>query len=265
MSTSTTSTSTTTTSTSTTTTSTTSTTSTSTTISPITIEDIRTGLDFRLQDDSEKITPTEIDLAIDQASRIYSKDRPLKKIKEDITANGSKFDFDLPYDWAIGFSYITGDIEYPVSDDIQTPQYVDSNNWMIYKKVSGEVLRFLVMKPSSSYAIRYEYLIPHTISDENCTVYERDVDAVCDLAAALVFKALAAKHAETEEPTIEADVIDYVRKSDQYMELAKESFRLYNDHIGAGEDTKEKPGAMAMKDFDINIRGGNLTHPRELR
>jgi hypothetical protein len=218
-----------------------------------------------LQDDSEKISPTERDLAIDQATRIYSQDRPLEKIKEDITADGSKYDFDLPYDWDSRSSHIIGDIEYPVSDDIQTPQYVDANDWIIYKKASGQVLRFLIMKPSSSYTIRYKYLIPHTVSDENCTVYEKDIDAFCDLAAGLIFKALAAKHAETEESTIASDVIDYVRKSDQYMELAKESFRLYNSHVGAGEDTKEKPGAMAMKDFDINVRGGNLTHPRTLR
>lgn len=246
-------------------TSTTSTTSTSTTIGNVTIEDIRTGLNFRLQDDSEKLQPSERDKAIDHAVRIYSRDRPLEKIKEDDTADSSKYDFDLPYDWNDNFSEIMSRIEYPISDKIQTPQYVDDNNWIIYEKASGKVLRFVVFKPTTGYTIRYKYSIPHTVSDENCTIYEKDIDALCDLSAGLCFKALAAKHAETEEPTIEADAIDYVRKTDQYMELAKESFRLYDEHMGKGQgkDAIERPGAMAIKDLDLTYAFGSsyLTHP----
>ena len=249
--------------TSTTSTSTTSTTSTSTTIGNVTIEDIRTGLNFRLQDDSEKLKPSERDTAIDHAVRVYSKDNPLEKIKEDDSGDGTKFDFALPFDWRDNFSEITGRIEYPVSSDIQNPQYVDDNNWVIYEKTTGKVLRFLTFKPSGSYSIRYKYSIPHTVSDEDCTIYEKDIDAFSDLCAGLCFMALAAKHAETEEPTIEADAIDYVRKSDQYLDLAKESFKLYDAHMGKGKEATERPGAMATKDLDMKYAYGSgyLTHP----
>jgi len=249
--------------TSTTSTSTTSTTSTSTTIGAVTIENFRSKLQFILQDDSEKIGPTELDLAIDHSVRIYSKDRPLEKIKEDDTANSSKYDFDLPYDWDDRFSAIIGRIEYPVSDDVQTPQYMDDNDWIIYEKANGKVLRFLTIKPSSNYTIRYKYLVPHTVSDTDCTIHENDFDAVCDLAAGICFFALAAKHSQTEEPTIDADVIDYGRKADQYNELAKDSFNRYSEHMGRAGAKSRRSGASISKDLDLGFAWGSgyLTHP----
>lgn len=255
-------------STSTTTTSTTSTTSTSTTIGLVTIEDIRSKINFNLQDDSEILRPEERDLAIKHAVRIYSKDRPLEKIKVDSTANGSKYDFDLPYDWEIDFSAIMSSIEYPVSDDIQIPQFIDDNDWIIYKKTdTNHVLRFKTFRPSSGYDIRYHYTTPHTVTDTNCTIYENDFDAVCELATGFCYRALAAKYAQTQEPSIEADVIDYARKTDEYITLAKEAFEFYARHIGKGEEDIAKPGAMAVYDLDIQFPwvADYLTHPKAHR
>jgi len=205
--------------------------------------------------------------AIRHATRVYSKDRPLEKIHDDTTADGSKYDFDLPYDWENGFSAIIGRVEYPVSSDLQVPQYVDDNDWVIYKKVAEWVLRFLAFKPSSSYTIRFLYTTPHAITDEDCTVYENDFDAVCELATGFCYKALASKFAQTQEPTIEADVIDYARKTDEYTELAKVSFELYAQQMGKGNEVAEKPGAMAVQELDIQFpwTADYLTHPKSQR
>ena len=265
--TSTTTTSTSTTSTSTTTTSTTSTTSTSTTLSAITIEHIRSRVKFITQDDAELLRPEEQDLAIENAVAIYSKDRPYKRIHEDATPNSVKYDFDLPSDWVEDFSYITGQIEYPVSSALQTPEYVLDDEWIIYRTLSGSKLRFISSILASSYSMRYEYVIPHVISDSNCTVYHNDLDAVCNLASSFVFKALAAKYAQTSEPTIDADVIDYATKSDYYARLADNKYELYQKHLGSGDKAEEKPGAATQKDLDMDFAWGGsyLTHPRNYR
>ena len=254
-------------STSTTTTSTTSTTSTSTTQSNITIEDFRTKIDFNLQDDAERLTPTDKELSINHAVRMYSRDRPLEKIHDDSNGDGSTYDFTLPYDWDSKFSQIIGEIEYPVSSDLQQPQYVDGNNWLIYKTASSQVLRFLTFMPSSAYSFRYHYLITHVVTDDNCTICENDFDAVCALATGFLCQALAAKFAQTEQPTIEADVIDYQRKTDVYSDLAKAYFQQYDDHMGVGDKTLERKGAMATKDLDIQFSWteGYITHPKKWR
>jgi len=266
-STSTTSTSTTTTSTSTTTTSTTSTTSTSTTLAIVTIEDVRSAVQFIIQDDSGLIKPTEKELAINNAVRIYSKDRPYKKIHEDSTPNGAKYDFDLPFDWVDGFSYIDGSIEYPVSSSFQTPSYLDNNAWTIYKTITSIKLRFTTLILGTNYSFRFTYAIPHIVNDDNCTIYENDIDAVNSLAASFVFRALAAKYSQTSEPTIDADVIDYATKSEYYSNLAQTHFEIYQTHVGAGNKTEEKPGAMAMKDLDMAYawKSDYLTHPKGTR
>jgi len=261
------STSTTSTSTTTTSTSTTSTTSTSTTLGPVTIETARSKIQFNLQDDSEILGPNEQDLAIDHAIRIYSKDRPLEKIHEDDSADGDKYDFDLPYDWVNNFSGITGRIEYPVSDDIQTPQYIEDNDWIIYKKPDGWVLRFVGLTPSSSYTIRYPYITPHALTDTGCTIFENDFDAVCELATGFCYRALAAKFAQTQEPTIEADAIDYAHKADEYLRLTEDAFKNYAKHMGKGDEAEEKPPAMAVQDLDIQFPwvADYLTHSKTSR
>jgi len=255
-----------TTSTSTTTTSTTSTTSTSTTINDITIEDVRSKLTFALQDDAQLIRPEEKELAINSAVRIYSKDRPLTKIKEDTSANGTKYDFTLPNDWIDEFSFIVGQIEYPVQSTVQAVSYLDNNSWIIYEKASGPVLR-MVDIVLGIYTFRYKYTTTHIVSDTDCTIYENDFDAVCDLAASYCFRALAAKYSQTQEPTIDADVIDYARKADEYQTLAASALKSYTDHMGRGKDAIERPGAMAVKEMDITYPWGSdyLTHPKTYR
>ncbi len=231
-------------------------------INDTTIEDIRSRVNFNLQDDAQVLKPNEKELAIRDSIRVYSKDKPQKLIHEDDTADNDKYDFDLPNAWINDFSTIVGDIEYPVSDDIQNPHYVDSNAWLLYEKLSGKVLRFVGFIPASGYTIRFKFIAPHTVTDTNCTIPDNDLTAVCELATAFCYRALAAKYAQTEAPTIEADVIDYARKADEYMTLAESAFGRYQSHVkGTGEEGK-KPAAVAFKDLDISLGGplGALTH-----
>lgn len=219
-----------------------------------------------IQDDAEILSSTEKGLFRDEAVRTYSKDKPYQKIHED-DGDGT-YEYDLPDDWDTNVSNIISQIEYP-DEDYQNPQYLDSNEWIIYKTATEEKLRFTEISPQSGYGFRYTYTLLHILDATTNTIPDIDFDAVSNLASSLCCRALAAKYAQTEEPTITADVIDYARKSDDYTRLADFLEGLYNKHMGKGlaKEALEKPGAMAIKDMDIEFPFGldYFSHPKRQR
>ena len=236
----------------------------------ITRENFRSLLNTFLKDDAEYLGAEERERMITSGKKIYDQDRPREIIKDDDSPDGTEYDFDLPDDWLDGFSVIFPPIEYPIksSDSWQQPQYVDDNSWIIYKTEDDSKLRFIGFTPASRYIFRYTYTVPHTISETVCTINEFDWEAVCHLAASFCFISLAAKYSQIEEPTIEADVIDYQRRNDECTALAKIHEDFYKGHMGIGiEKVLTTTGAQATKDFDIEyIFGSNyLTHPRGWR
>lgn len=235
-------------------------------------EDFISRLDTVLQDTAEKIQPDDKLRILSQAVLIFSKDSPRELVHE-LTGDGSAYDFSLPDDWVDGFSAILGNIEYP-ADDYQDPAYIESNDWMLFKKLVDEVtteyLRFTTFIPVSGKTARYHFIAPHTLTDDVNTIKESNTEAVVALTASLCFWALAAKFAQTTDPDIDADVIDYQRKSDIYTALAKEQFALYNSLMGLGAETKNNASAGAgtvFKDLDVIYAHGEdfLTHPARWR
>lgn len=231
-------------------------------------EDYLAKLETILQDDAEKLQPDDKYRLLSQAVLVFSKDRPQKKIKEE-TGDGSKYDFSLPSDWVDNFSSIVGDIEYP-ADEYQDPAYIESGDWIFFKKlvasVSTTYLRIRTFIPASGYKLRYEYSIPHVLNEDTCTIPDSDIEPVVSLAAAFCFWSLAAKFAQSTDSTIEADVIDYQRKSDLYATLAKEKMATYNSLMGLGEESKGSAAAsagVAVKDLDMSFQWAEdmLTHP----
>jgi len=235
-------------------------------------EDYLARLETTLQDDAEKLQPDDKYRLLSQAAIIFSKDKPLTKIKEE-TGNGSAYDFSLPSDWCEGVSFIIGKIEYP-ADEYQTPLCIEAEDWMFFKKLvtvltvstTTTYLRFLSFTPASGKKIRYEYATLHTINEATNTINDSDIEAVIVLTAALCFWALAAKFAQSTDSTLEADVIDYQRKSDLYTTLAKEKMAIYNSLMGLGVEAKGTAAAsagIAVKDLDIAFSWSEdmLTHP----
>lgn len=231
-------------------------------------EDYISRLETSLQDSAGKLQPDDKIRLLSQAVSVYSKDRPLEKTHE-ITGDGSAYDFSMPADWIDGFSNIVSRIEYP-ADDHQNPVYIEDDEWMFFKKlvatVTTKYIRFLTFTPASEKKARFSYVIPHTLNDTTNTIADNDIEAVVALAAALCFWALAAKFAQTTDPTIDADVIDYQRKSDLYATLARDKLATYNSLMGLGKEAQGAAAAsagVAIKDLDIIFPWGEdyLTHP----
>ena len=231
-------------------------------------EDYISRLETSLQDTAEKLQPDDKDRLLSQAVIFYSKDRP-RQIIHEITGDGTAYDFVLPTAWIEGFSAIISKIEYP-ADDYQNPVYIEDDEWTYFSKlvlgVTTKYIRFTTFTPASTKIARFLYSLPHTLSDTSNTIVDNDIEAVVTLTAALCFWALAAKFAQTTDPSIDADVIDYQRKSDLYTTLAKEKLAIYNSLMGLGEEAKGAAAATAgieFKDFDVSYPWGEdyLTHP----
>lgn len=235
-------------------------------------EDYLARLETVLQDDAEKLEPDDKYRMLSRAVLIFSKDRPNTKVYE-LTGDGTTYDFSLPADWVDNFSYIIGEIEYP-ADDHQNPEYLESIDWKFFKKLVATVtttyLRFLTFIPAASKIARFEYTLPHTFNETTCTIDDNAIEAAVTLAASLCFWALAAKFAQSTDSTLEADVIDYQRKSDLYSVLAKEQLAIYNSLMGLGAEAKGGAAAsagVAIKDLDIIYQWSEdmLTHPLRFR
>ncbi len=234
----------------------------------MTKEDYLSRLETSLQDTAEEIQPDDKSRLLSQAVLIYSKDRA-REIVHEITGDGTAYDFVMPASWIDGFSNIIGQIEYP-ADDYQNPVYIEDDEWIFFRKLVSSVttkyIRFVTFTPGSGKKARIVYTTTHTLNDTTNTIIDNDIEAVVALTATLCFWALAAKFAQTTSPSIDADVIDYQRKSDTYATLAKEKLAIYNSLMGLGAEAKGAAAASAgvvFKDLDISFPWGEdyLTHP----
>lgn len=231
-------------------------------------------LQSSLKDVGEFLTPEDLDIFLSQAVLVYSKKRPLIKIHE-ANGDGVTFDYPLPEDWVLNFSYLNSPIQYPADDTIQQINTLDSNDWQFFKKLVSTVtttfIRFKTFIPASGNKIRFEYANPHILSNDDNTIQDADSTAVISLAAAICYWALAARFAQHSDSTIEADVIDYARKADTYSNLAKEKISMYNSLMGIGTEGSKMAAATAgvsVRDLDITYPpglGDYLTHPSSIR
>lgn len=207
--------------------------------------------------------------AINSALALHSKHRPLEKV-EDVAGTGG-FDYalsDLEY-WADGFSRIVT-VEYPVDDTSPDPSVlVEGDDWAIYRKPAGQVLRFLAATPETDETIRVTYTARQSFNEDDvCSVAEADDSAVQKLAASLFCRILAAAYAQDQDSTIQADSVDHGSKRREYEAQAGKYRTEYDEHMGLG---KAKDGtlkaACATQDWDTKPPSGWdwLTHPNRRR
>lgn len=227
-----------------------------------TLSDFDAKLVILLQDDAGILASGDRQAFILEAVQRFSQKRPRELAKE-IAGDGS-YDYALPTEWVEGFS-VALQVEYPAGE--QEPNYPDDNDWTIYQGASGRKLRFLTCSPATGEKILLTLTAPHTVTSQASTVAAADQDAVINLAGALCCYALARKYAQSSEPTIAADSVNYGSKSSEYAKRGKELEKLYNDHLAAPAKDGGLPAASVSGDWDMNAGWGadRITHPRRLR
>lgn len=182
----------------------------------------------KVKDDSGRLTEDDDYLpAIAAALERYSGHRPLRGI-DDLVGDGTA-DLALPDDWEAEFSRVLR-VEYPVG--LVPESLVPAGEWSMYRTPDAEWLRLIQAKPPVGEAVRVTYTLPRT----EASVVKGDLDAVADLAASICSATLANLFAQTSDPTIAADAVNYRTKSAEFSALAKRQRQLYLDHFGITDD-----------------------------
>ncbi|MCK5120182.1 MAG: hypothetical protein KAQ78_11380, partial [Candidatus Latescibacteria bacterium] len=166
--------------------------------------------------------------------------------------------------WSDGFSTIK-QVEYPVDDDDEAPDILQDDEWMIYEKPAGKVLRFLENVPTSDEDLRVTYTALHTCTDSACTVEGFDEEAVQVLSAAYFCDMAATFYAQTGDSTITADSVNHTSKSRDYAARAKTYRKLYFDHLGIKEGQTQAASVTRDQDKDGSWAGDKLTHSKKYR
>ena len=186
-------------------------------------------------------------LAVAQAVKTHSRHKPVVVV-EDVDGDGG-FDYALDDldDWSDGVSVVR-QVEYPVDDDDETADIVDDDNWTIYAKPDGEVLRFLYATPDADEDVRITYTAMHECpASGTCTVSGYDEEAVQALAAGFFCEMLATYFSQDQDSTIAADSVDHSSKAKNYAARAKALKKIYFDHVGVKPDGPAPAGFTVAK------------------
>jgi hypothetical protein len=234
--------------------------------------DFQTAIASRIQDASNALPAVDRDAFITQAVRgRYSKDRP-REIVTDVVSDGSA-DLPLPAGFEDGFSVVR-QIEYPIGSIPE--EYIENSDWKMYRSPSGLNIRLLATVLQDGEKARVTSTQRHDPGTTGAqatatTVPDADFDAVCDFAASLCAEALQARFSQTGDNTLNADVVNYRTKGQEYQALAKALRLRYENHVGIVESGSGANGggstagaAIAMGSL-YGVQGSGvdrLTHRR---
>lgn len=222
-----------------------------------------------VNDKAGKLTDyADYDTLIAQAIKgRYSQDRLLVKAK-DYSGDNSTYAFEMPaatgnpavYGWIEGFSSVVS-LEYPAGERPQV--FIDPREISIdFTSATAKKLILSETTPSTGKTLRLRYT---TRREVEADVLLTDVDAVVKLSASLCCRALAGLYAQTSDPTLSADVVNYRTKAQEYTTLADKFEKDYQAQLGSEKESTAP--ASGNVNWDSRLQSGYdfLTHPRRLR
>lgn len=193
--------------------------------------------------------------AVKAALERYSNDKPEETI-DDFTGDGGVY-YDLTSTPVItgfvdGFSRVTR-IEYPaqaVSAD-HTPTMLEPEDWDDAYWAGGvRYLRFPHHTPASTETVRVTFTTPYAFSSGSVTIPAQDYQAIVHLAAGLACEYYATRYSRSNDATISVDSVDHMTRAQQFSSRAREFFRLYEEHLGLGEEAGPYTAAGEFVDWD---------------
>lgn len=171
--------------------------------------------------------PADYETIIQEAIKLHSQRKPKKKVAK-LTGSADAF-FSLPSDWEDEFSWILN-IEYPLSQF--PPCFIQQKFYRVEEIDTGLICRFYESGfPGVNEDFYFRYYIRHTVDDDSSTIPLADKDSVANLAASICCQSLAEAFGQTSDSTIDADVINYRSRGDEFASRAKELFRLYDKAV----------------------------------
>lgn len=196
----------------------------------------------------------EIDTAIIQALKSYSKDNPDQKTVN-IIGNGSS-DYSLPASWVDDFSDVIS-IEYPINDI--PANLLDDRSFQIYQTTTENKIRLLDDKPSVTESFNLKFTIPRLIG----TIPPTHTESFSWLATAFCFIKLSNLYSHATDSSLSISELNATEKSNQYSKRAEDLIKLYKDFMGITLDGGQIPkiGHCSLDhNYPFNI--DRLTHSR---
>jgi len=216
-----------------------------------------TGLAGRIQDQANKLGRPDRDLAILRARDIFSDGTP-RVLYKDYTGDGTAYAFDLPNDtgkvWEDGFSAVVS-LECPAGE--REPAFLEDNAWSVRQWTA--TTQKLVLKgqtPGQGQTLRLGYTVRHTVDTTAVTIPDPYVEAFLDLAGAIACELLAAIYTQTGDSTINADVVNYRSKAQEYRDLAKGYQDRYDDWMNSDGPTTPEVSRSPYVDWDSKAQAG---------
>lgn len=210
-----------------------------------------------VKDSAGFLTTTDFTDAVIYALEKISKYSPMTKVYE-ISGNDSAYEWDLPADFEDKFSRIVS-VEYPVTE--QQPEFLAEEEYMVYlayDQTTGTVkprFRLVYITPATNEKVRVYYTAKYSEGELPPSL----LTPTKYFGASYCFTLLAAKFAQSKEPTIGADVVDYKEKVNSYLKLAEEAEKKALQSI-------PKKTYTQYKDWDTELQFGSfLWHPRRRR
>jgi hypothetical protein len=213
---------------------------------PYAISDFVAAMPAVVQDGAARVSGTLQQFVIQTITERYSKDAPLYVVS-DIPGTGTNLigtptvPEGQPGVFEPGFSIIDS-IEYPIEQ--VPPQLVLDSDIRLYRTPSGYQIMLSFDTPGTNEVLRTTWTSRH--SSDGSTVPDKDFYAVVDYASSLALEALAATYVQTGDNTLQADIVNYRTKSQEYLTLAKAIRKRYFVHMGVTEDAAGDEQAPAF-------------------
>lgn len=213
-----------------------------------------------VKDTALNFTDADKDEFTKEAVAQYSRDKPLLRDSL-LTGDGTTKTFDVPSDWVDGFSTLFK-VEHPI--DKVPKNFIDVRDAVAVERQSNvPKILLLSLTLSNAETARILYKAPHTVTASSSTVLSNDEDAVANLAAAFLARALAAFFAESIDASIDADIVNHAAKATLFSSIADKLKKKYVEHIQQGE---VETGVLVLHEQDVNFSWGrNLLAPNHGR
>lgn len=213
----------------------------------------RSKVERLIKDGGAVLDVDDLDFAIGEAVRRYSRVKPLKVVA-DIAGSGA-FDYDLPEPFDPQFSVLEL-VEYPAGE--REPVYVDPLDRTLYESPAGTKLRFLADAPPVGATIRVTFSAMHTVTGTATSIPSVHFDVIHLIGASLACEALASHYSNVGDSTLRADSVDHKSKASEYAQRAKRFMSMADQLLPISE--QGKPRAASAQDTLAEDRPW-LTHP----
>lgn len=212
------------------------------------INDIRNSI----SDPESRLTDTIIQTQLDAAVREFSRKRPRQRLAE-ITGDTTK-EYSTPTGWVVDFSAI-GKLEYPI--DQFPPTFLDERDDYELRRTADDTEKIAFVEALGvTEKFRIAYTTMHTVDDTTDSVPSTYYNLVVKMGTIGCLRWLATFYAQTSDPTILADVVNYRSKSGEFTSLA--------DARQKEVDKELSDAAIAYVEWDLLMawRQDRLFHPK---